>query len=135
MPAAAAEPPVTAVAFAPDGRSTVIGSQKGLEVRRWPGLENLRSISTDLRNVHDLVFPPRGDLLAVAGGTPGDFGAVELFQWPEGDRKQVVETHDDLVYAVAWRADSRAWVSASLDQTLQIHEGGNEPARTLEGPC
>jgi WD40 repeat protein len=133
MSAAAAEPPFTAVAFAPDGHSAVIGSQSGLEVRQWPGLEKLRSIPTDLRNVHDLVFSPRGDLLAVAGGTPGEFGAVELIRWPQGDRKQVVESHDDLVYAVAWRADSRAWVSASLDHTLQIHEGGNEPARNLEG--
>ena len=37
--ALAAAPPITALAFAPGGDAVVVGSQAGLSVLSWPGLE------------------------------------------------------------------------------------------------
>src|SRR5262245_55211599 len=79
-----AAPPVTAVAFTPDGRSVVVGSQAGLEVRTWPELERVRTLATELAHVHDLAFAPDGKSLAAAGGAPAQSGVVELFRWPDG---------------------------------------------------
>src|SRR5262245_47777234 len=67
-----ADPPVTALAFARDGKSVVVGSQAGLEVRAWPGLHRLRRLPTKLPNVHDLAFAPSGELLLAAGGAPAE---------------------------------------------------------------
>ena len=36
------EPPVTALAFAPDGKELIAGSQAGIETRAWPVLGVLR---------------------------------------------------------------------------------------------
>ena len=43
----ASEPPVTALAFAPDGRSVLAGSQAGLVVRSWPDLKPVRNLLDD----------------------------------------------------------------------------------------
>src|SRR5262245_19204161 len=79
---ASAAPPVTALALTPDGKSVVVGSQAGLEVRTWPELERVRTLATELPHVHDLVFAPDGKTLAAVGGAPAQSGMVELYRWP-----------------------------------------------------
>lgn len=122
LTAAAAAPPITAAAFAPDGRSLVIGSQAGLEVRSWPELQLLRTLDTDLSHVHDLALSPDGELLLAAGGTPAVAGEVEVWQWQEGKRIRRMGGHDDVVYRVAWREDSQQWATASGDGSCHLHD-------------
>ena len=55
IPASAAEPTITAIAFSPDGKSVVIGSQSGLQVRSWPDLKQRRPIETGLVHLHDFI--------------------------------------------------------------------------------
>jgi WD40 repeat protein len=131
---AVAAPPVTALAFAPAGRSVVVGSQAGLEIRSWPGLEPIRALPTDLANVHDLAFSPDGKTLAAVGGTPGKCGAVELFGWPGGARLRSAAPHRDSVYKVAWRSDSACVLTAGGDATVRlVRADTGETLRTLEG--
>ncbi len=39
----AAEPPITALRFSPEGDAVVIGSQAGVYVRSWPDLKQTRA--------------------------------------------------------------------------------------------
>jgi len=119
---ATAAPTISAVAFAPDGKSVVVGSQAGIEVHSWPELRSLRKITTKLAHVHDLAFSTAGDVLAAAGGAPAEEGAVELFRWPSGELVKRVTEHTDLVYAVAWRGDGRRFATASADSTCRVHD-------------
>jgi len=130
----AAEPPITALAFAPDGKSLLAGAQSGIVQLSWPELKRAGSIKTDLAHVHDLTFSPRGDLLAAAGGSPADVGAVEVFSWPEGKLKYRVEPHSDLVYCVAWSPDGDRLATASYDHTVRILDAAaGKTVRKLEG--
>lgn len=131
--AKAADPPITAIAFAPGGDAVVVGSQAGLEVRSWPGLIPERSLGTAIPQVHDLAFSPRGDVLAVAGGDPAVAGIVELYDWPSGALLRRVEPHGDSVLAVDWRPDSDALATASLDRTARILSMTGEPDLVFEG--
>jgi WD40 repeat protein len=103
---------VTALAVAPDGKSVVVGSQAGIEVRSYPTLESTRTLPTEIPNVHDLAFSPDGKTLAVAGGVPGKRGRIEFFSWPEGKLLRTATVHRDCVYKVAWRSDSAALLTA-----------------------
>ena len=75
----ATKPPITAVAFAPDGTTVVAVSQSGLHVFDWPTLDLQRTIKTSSPNLHCLSFSPNGKYLAVGGGTPSENGVVEIF--------------------------------------------------------
>jgi WD40 repeat protein len=133
-PTAFAAPPITAAAFAPDGRSVVVGSQAGIEILAWPHLDRVRVIETQLENVHDLAFAPSGTELAAAGGTPGVRGGAEFFSWPDANLIHRTDGHDDLVYAIAWRNDSQVWASAGGDREVRIHRASDGALeRTLTG--
>lgn len=118
---ATAAPPVTAAAFAPDGKQVLIGSQSGIEVRSWPELTVTGQIKTELAHVHDLAFAPDGRSLLAAGGSPAASGTVEVWSWPDGKLVRRIEEHKDLVYRVAWAADGSRWATASADNICRVH--------------
>src|SRR5262245_242589 len=101
----AANPPITAAAFAPDGKYVLIGSQAGIEVREWPALTLVRTLTTELGHVHDIAFSPQQDQFAAVGGSPAETGAVEFWTWPMGSLSARLEPHEDLIYKAAWRSD------------------------------
>src|SRR5262245_39436120 len=118
---ALAEPPITAAAFAPEGR-VIVGSQAGLRLLSWPERKTVRTWKHPPEQIHDLVFSPTADVLAVAGGSPGDHGVVNLIPWPMDARVLRLEGHTDVVRAVAWSADGKRLVSASADGTCRIYD-------------
>src|SRR5262249_55752370 len=136
-PISAAErvaPPVTALAFAPDGKSLLAGSQAGVRHLSWPELKPVATLKTALPGVHELAFSPRGDLVMVAGGAPAEAGVVEVFSWPDGKLKYRTEPHADVIYGVAWSPDGTRLATASYDHTIGILDAATgKRLRKLEG--
>ena len=132
-PAGAADPPITSLAFAPDGKSVAACSQSGLRLYSWPGLKPGKKLETAALNLHDIAFSPSGDRIAVGGGIPADEGTVEVFSWPGGKPLQVLNDHKDSVMAVAWLSES-SLASASLDHSVVLWDTGTgSPAKRLKG--
>lgn len=132
-PRVEAAPPITAAAFPPDGKSVVVGSQSGLTSHSWPQLEAQGTIKTELANVHDLAFSPRGDLLLAAGGKPAESGVIEIIRWPDGKRISTIAAGDDVVYSVGWQEDGSAFAAACGDRRVRVFSRDGELRRTLEG--
>ena len=131
--AEAAEPPITSVAFAPDGKSAIACSQVGLQEYSWPTLKRTRTIKATAVNLHDVAFSPSGDRLAVAGGTPSEDGSVEIFSWPAGKSLAVLGGHDNSVMGLAWLGDS-SLAAASLDHSVSLwNTSTGSRLRRLEG--
>ncbi|MBL9128706.1 MAG: WD40 repeat domain-containing protein [Verrucomicrobiales bacterium] len=82
--ATAAPAPITALVFAPDGKTCVCAEGRSIQVRDANDANEVRRWATDLAKVTALRFAPSGKFLAVAGGTPGEHGEVRLFGWPDG---------------------------------------------------
>jgi WD40 repeat protein len=128
------KPPVTALAFAPDGKSVLVGSQSGLEVRSWPALGKVCALPTALAHVHDLAFSPDGKALLAAGGAPAKQGTVELYGWPEGKLLARASPSKDLLLAAQWRADSAAFVTAGADGVVRTHDPASlKERKVIEG--
>ena len=122
-PAGAADPPITSIAFSPDGKSAAACSQSGLRLYSWPGLKPGKKLETAALNLHDVAFSPSGDRLAVGGGIPADEGMVEIFSWPAGKPLQVLNDHKDSVMGIAWLSGSSI-ASASLDHSVALWDTG-----------
>ena len=112
-------PPITALAFTPDGKSVVAASQRGLQVLAWPGLTAAKTIEIQTPNLHDLTFSRSGDRIAIGGGDPSETGIVEVLSWPTGEAVRQVGDHDDSVFASAFRSATEL-LSASLDKRIVL---------------
>lgn len=118
----AAEPPVTALAFAPEGRSLLAASQNGVAVYSWPELKLLKRTKGPFSHLHDLAFAPDGTRLAIAGGEPQEGGGVEIVEWPGMKPVRQIEAGKDVVYSVAWSSDGRSLAMACADKTVRLHD-------------
>ncbi len=116
------EPPVTALAFHPDGQQVVVGSQAGLRIVRCPDLTELRAVSIEATHVHDLRFSPDGTRLAVVGGTPAETGTVAVLRWPNAEPQWQKALDGDLLMAADWRADGLQLAVASLDRSVRVFD-------------
>jgi WD40 repeat protein len=95
-------PPITALAFSPDGERLVVGSNAGVRVLSWPELKLESALETRAPHVHHLAFAQDGAKLAVVGGTPAEQGLVELFAWPRLHCLARFVCHTDVLYGAAW---------------------------------
>jgi WD40 repeat protein len=129
---AAEPPPIVAVAFSPDGTQVLAASQAGLQVCSWPGLKPLERIGAKAEQVHDLAFSPRGDLLAIGGGSPAERGLVEIWDWPGRKHLRTLPAGDDVVYRAAWNADGRVLSLACADKLVRIQPVDGSPPRTCQ---
>jgi WD40 repeat protein len=112
-------PLISAITVTPDGTGVLVGSQAGVYLAT-PHTEPRPAFETALDHVHDLVFSPDGKVLAVAGGSPAESGALELWSWPDRVPIYTLEGHDDIVHAVQWLPDSKTVISAGADRTIRI---------------
>ena len=132
-PAGAGDPPITSLAFAPDGKSIAACSQAGLRIYSWPGLKPGKKLETSAFNLHDVAFSPNGDRIAVGGGIPADEGTVEIFSWPGGKPLHVLNDHKDSVMGIAWLSGSSI-ASGSLDHSVVLWDTGTgSPLKRLKG--
>ena len=119
IPATAAEPPVTAVAFAPNAKTVVACSQAGVRVYSWPELKHQATFRAAAVNLHDIAFSPSGNRLAVGGGTPTEDGSVEIFSWPAGKSLKVLGGQSNLVMGLTWLSEA-SLAAASLDHSVTL---------------
>ncbi|TWT69305.1 WD40 repeat domain-containing protein [Crateriforma conspicua] len=133
---AADDPPITDVAFSPDGRYLVCVGQSGIVSRRWPDLETVAAIQVPLDNLHCAAFSPDGDHLAVGGGNPADFGAVVTLKWSEGALDETIvhqyRQFDDSVVDVRWTGNN-SWLAASIDRTVRHVHLNQSEATVMQG--
>jgi len=114
-PVAGAAEPTTAATMVPGGRAVLVAGPAGVQQVSWPAMQPVDRLASRLEHIHDLRFSPAGDRLVVAGGNPAEFGAVEIWDWPAGQLVSTIQTHQDVVYRVAWRSDGKELATASMD--------------------
>lgn len=131
--ASATEPPVTAIAIAPNDEIVLSGSQEGIMRHTWPNLDPMDPLSTELTEVHDIQFSPDGSSVAAAGGHASEQGIVEVFQWPSGKLLSRKRYHDDTIESVVW-IDDDSFATASLDtEVARWRIDGEYPHQRLIG--
>lgn len=127
---AAAEPPITAAAFTPDGNRVIVGSQAGLRSFSWPALTEKSRLETQLENIHHVAFSSNGKWLLIAGGIPAESGTIEIYSWPDRSLHRTIPAHNDVIYEALFSPDGTIFVTASADGHCKIIEAETGQVRS-----
>ncbi|HEY8506288.1 MAG TPA: hypothetical protein VIL46_17000, partial [Gemmataceae bacterium] len=128
-----AAPPVTALAYSPDGRLLAAGTYQGVALIDPARGEVVGELTGLTRQVTAVAFDPGGKRLAVAAGEPGQAGELRLFavpaKGPPGDKPlHTIPAHEDLIYSLAFSPDGKLLATAGYDRVIKLWdvEAGKE---------
>lgn len=116
--------PVTAVAYSPDGKLLAAGGYRAVRLLDPATGSVLHILKGPVDQVLSLCWSPDGKWLAAAGGLPGVYGEVCVWQssgtaGPWGAAR-TLKDHTDAISSIAWRPGAAEFATASLDKTVRI---------------
>ncbi len=115
-----APPPVTSLAYAPDGKVMAVAGYREVVLVEPGSGRPLRRLLGPPDQVTAVAFHPDGTLLAAASGLPGRQGEVRIWKTETWNEVRVLRGHADTVLAMAWRPGSKQIATASLDKLILI---------------
>lgn len=116
-------PAVTTLAYSPDGKQLAVGAYRAVVIWDTTTGHPLVSISHLPGAVQGLAYRPDSTQLAVAGGTPGAFGEVRVYDAHTfAQTGKVITGHSDVVLGIAWRSDGLRIATASQDKSARLWE-------------
>ena len=132
--AAPPAPPVTAVAYSPDGKTVVAGTRGEVAV--------FDTATGEPRSVHKTLIGrvtaaawASNARFAVASGEPGLSGVVRLYDLPSARPVATWNAHGDTVFALAFTPDGKTLATAGYDRVIKLWAVGGDvtkPAAELK---
>jgi WD40 repeat protein/tRNA A-37 threonylcarbamoyl transferase component Bud32 len=81
-----------------------------------------------------VVYSPKGDRLASAGGHPGKPGLIKIWNAATGELLYTLEGHEQAVVALAYSSDGKFLASAGYDRTVRTWDPNRgTPLQVLRG--
>ena len=114
--------PVTALAFAADGRQLIVGGYHELTVWNPDDGTLVRRVKNLAARTYALAFSPDGSKLAVACGSPGRRGEVRLLDSATGNLLMVFAPSGDVVLDAAFSPDGTRLAAVGADGFLRVFQ-------------
>jgi WD40 repeat protein len=118
-------PDLTAIDFSPDGKLLAVSGYHEVLLHNATGSPTRAPIARLIglsERIESVAFSPNGKYLAVAGGSPGRFGEVQIWDVARRKLKLAVPFTFDTLYGVSWSPDGTRVAFGCGDNTLRAIE-------------
>jgi WD40 repeat protein len=112
-------PVITSLAFSPDDKLLAVTGYHEVLLYSGDGEKLLARLVGLSERVQAVAFSPDGKLLAVAGGDPGRFGEIQIWDVEKRRLKLSVPVTYDTVYGVSWAPDGSKVAFGCADNTVR----------------
>lgn len=116
-------PPVTALAYHPNGKLLAAGTHGEVALIDPAKCEVVGKLDGQSNRVTALAFNKAGSLLAVASGEPGKTGQIRVYDFQgttAKPRAALTAAHTDIIYALTFSPDDKLLASAGYDRTIKL---------------
>jgi WD40 repeat protein/mono/diheme cytochrome c family protein len=118
-------PVISSLDYSPDGTLLAVSGHHEILLHKADGSELVGRLIGLAERIQSVAFSPDGKWLAMAGGSPGRFGEVQIWDVNEKTLKTSAAVTYDTLYGVSWSHDSALVAFGCTDNTLRAIDAHN----------
>jgi len=118
-------PVISSLDYSPDGTLLAVSGHHEILLHKADGSELVGRLIGLAERIQSVAFSPDGKWLAMAGGSPGRFGEVQIWDVNDKTLKTSAAVTYDTLYGVSWSHDSTLVAFGCTDNTLRAIDAHN----------
>jgi mono/diheme cytochrome c family protein len=119
MPVYTAAPVITSLAFSPDGKLLAVNGYHEIVLHKADGSAVEGRLLGEAPRVESITFSKDGKFLAACGGSPAEFGSVQVW---DPAKKELVKSYrlsSDSLYGISFAPDGRSVAFGAADKVVR----------------
>lgn len=120
LPVYTVPPVVSALAYSPDGTSLAVSGVSEVILYDTKTYEIRTRYVGKARRITSIVYADGGRILGVAGGSPAQFGEIQLWDTSTNKLTKAIRTTFDTIYGLSFSPDATRAAIGSSDKTVRV---------------